>query len=186
MTSKRPRCIKPIFELSFMPQALASDPSKTIMHYAGGTSPPKSPAAWAAFVAQIFEGLVERYGAETVRSWRVEVWNEPNGCGFWCPASKQYQAEYFAFYNTTARAIAAVDPLISVGGPATAALAWVADFINFTATNDVPRAFVSTHSYPTDYRGPGELTRTSWEDGVIAQAAVAAAAGLPLVLTEVR
>ena len=176
--------IKPIFELSFMPQALASDPSKTIMHYAGGTSPPKSPAAWATFIADIFTELIARYGADEVRSWKAEVWNEPNGCGFWCPASKEYQAEYFAFYYTTARAIATVDPFIAVGGPATAALAWVAEFINYTAAVSAPRSFVSTHSYPTDYRAPGALTRTAWEDGVIAAAGTAAAAGLPLVLTE--
>ena len=66
--------IRPIFELSFMPEALASDPSKTIMHYKGGTSPPKDPKAWAALVAGVVQGCVDRYGVEEVRSWRFEVW----------------------------------------------------------------------------------------------------------------
>lgn len=77
---------------------------------------------------------------------------EPNGCGFWCPASQNYQAEYFDFYNYTSHAVRSVDPFLSVGGPATAGLAWVPEFINFTATVGAPRAFVSTHSYPTDLR----------------------------------
>ena len=85
--------VKPIFELSFMPQALASDPSKTIMHYAGGTSPPKSPAAWAAFISGIFEGLVQRYGSEEVQSWRIEVWNEVRS------EADVATAQYFAVDN---------------------------------------------------------------------------------------
>jgi xylan 1,4-beta-xylosidase len=122
--------IRPIFELSFMPEALASDPTKTIMHYKGGTSPPKDPAKWAALVAGVVQGCVDRYGLDEVRSWRFEVWNEPNGCGFFCPASGNYQEEYFAFYNTTATAVRSVDSLLSVGGPATAGLAWVSDFLS--------------------------------------------------------
>ncbi len=66
--------IRPIFELSFMPEALASDPTKTIMHYRGGTSPPKDPSKWAALVSGVVQGCVDRYGVEEVRSWRFEVW----------------------------------------------------------------------------------------------------------------
>lgn len=68
--------IKPIFELSFMPKALAFDPSKTIMHYEGGTSAPKDFAKWAKFISDVFTGLVDRYGVEEIRTWRTEVWNE--------------------------------------------------------------------------------------------------------------
>ncbi len=66
--------IRPIFELSFMPDSLASDPTKTIMHYKGGVSPPKDPRKWAALVAGVVQGCVDRYGLEEVRSWRFEVW----------------------------------------------------------------------------------------------------------------
>jgi xylan 1,4-beta-xylosidase len=37
-----------------------------------------------------------------------------------------------------------------VGGPATAAAAWVGDFLRFTAENRVPVDFVSTHGYADD------------------------------------
>jgi xylan 1,4-beta-xylosidase len=69
--------LAPLLELSFMPEALAADPSKTIMHYKGITSAPKDFNQWGAFIADVFQGLVARYGVETVRSWRTEVWNEP-------------------------------------------------------------------------------------------------------------
>jgi hypothetical protein len=48
----------------------------------------------------------------------------------------------------------------------------------------MPASFVSTHSYPTDYRHDADMTRSSFEDGVIAAAQIAQAANLPFVLTE--
>lgn len=66
--------IKPIFELSFMPADLAYDKTKTIMHYAGITSAPRSLDAWGAFIHDVAQALVNRYGVDEVRSWRFEVW----------------------------------------------------------------------------------------------------------------
>jgi xylan 1,4-beta-xylosidase len=65
--------LRPIVELSFMPEQLASDPSRTIMHYKGGTSPPRDPAQWAAFITEMFGQLAARYGVEELRTWPVEV-----------------------------------------------------------------------------------------------------------------
>jgi len=50
----------------------------------------------------------------------------------------------------------------------------------------VPADYLTTHSYPSDYRHlpNASLQRTLWEDGIAAAAAVAGAAGLPLVITE--
>ena len=138
--------IAPLIELSFMPEALAKDPSKTIMHYKGGTSAPRDFNVWGDFIAEVFRGLVDRYGVDVVRSWRTEVWNEPADCGFYCPPpGVTNQESYWQLYNASARAIKSVDPLIPVGGPATAALEWVADFVNFTQTLQVPADYLTTH-----------------------------------------
>jgi xylan 1,4-beta-xylosidase len=136
--------IKPILELSFMPEALASDPSSTIMHYKGITSPPSSFPAWAAFVTDFVQKLVERYGVDEVRSWAIEVWNEPADGGkgsFWDGTFLQYME----LYNYTARAIKAVDPLIPVGGPATAGLGYITEFLAFVKNNSVPIDVLTTH-----------------------------------------
>ena len=78
-----------------------------------------------------------------------------------------------------------MDALLSVGGPATAKLAWVPEIINYTGAGSlVPLSFVSTHSYPTDLRHMAQPNRTVYEDQIIEQAEIAHAAGLPLVLTE--
>ena len=71
-----------------------------------------------------------------------------------------------------------------MGGPATARLAWVTEFINITgAGKRMPAKFLSTHSYPTDYKGV--IKRTTGEDNIILKAKEAEIAGLPLVLTEI-
>lgn len=55
------------------------------MHYKGITSTYSSAAAWSSFIGALFSALEARYGASEVQRWRVEVWNEPQGCGFfWC------------------------------------------------------------------------------------------------------
>ncbi len=46
-----------------------------------------------------------------------------------------------------------------MGGPATAANAWIDDFIAFCTKNQLPADFISTHHYPTDAFGqPGDDT----------------------------
>jgi xylan 1,4-beta-xylosidase len=139
--------LTPLFELSFMPAALAYNASKTIMHYGGITSAPRDFDEWHDFVAQVFAGLVGRYGVERVRTIRTEVWNEPQGCGFYCPPpGVSNQESYWQLYNASARAVKSVDALIPVGGPATAGLAWISDFVNFTGGGKaVPADYVTSH-----------------------------------------
>ena len=79
--------------------------------------------------------------------WYFEVWNEPN-IDFWNGIPRQ--ESYFDLYAHTARALKAVNPRLRVGGPATAAAAWVPDFLKYAATNHVPVDFVSTHGYADD------------------------------------
>jgi xylan 1,4-beta-xylosidase len=43
-----------------------------------------------------------------------------------------------------------VSPRLRVGGPSTAAAAWIGDFLKFTADNHIPVDFVSTHGYADD------------------------------------
>ena len=91
--------------------------------------------------------LIERYGEAEVAQWYFEVWNEPN-IDFW--GGVPPQRSYFDLYDHTARALKAVNPKIRVGGPATAAAAWVDDFLRHTAEQHVPVDFVSSHGYADD------------------------------------
>jgi xylan 1,4-beta-xylosidase len=98
---------------------------------------------------------VDRYGLDEVRQWFFEVWNEPNLTAF----GSGTQVDYFELYRYTVEAIKGVDAMLKVGGPATAANAWIDDFLAFCKTNDLPADFISTHHYPTDAFGkPGDDT----------------------------
>src|SRR3990170_1827552 len=112
--------IKPFVELGFTPQALKTSDNK-IFYWNGNTSHPDR-AGWRALVDAFVRHLRHRYGAEEVRSWYFEVWNEPNLKDFWEKADKQ---AYFNLYEDSVRTIKAIDPQLRVGGPSTAGAAWV-------------------------------------------------------------
>lgn len=146
--------MRPFVELSFMPTTLASG-GQTVFHYAANVSPPKDYAHWATLIRKLVAHWVERYGLAEVREWFFEVWNEPNLDAF----GSGRQDEYFKLYRYTVEAIKVVDSMLKVGGPATAANAWVDDFIGFCIKNRLPADFISTHHYPTDAFGqPGDDT----------------------------
>jgi len=137
--------MKPFIELSFMPERLASG-TDTVFHYKGNITPPKDYEAWGNLVAALAAYLQDRYGADEVERWFFEVWNEPNLVYFWSGT----QAEYFQLYAHAAKAIKRVNPRFRVGGPSTAANAWVSETLAFCEKEGVPLDFISTHHYPTD------------------------------------
>ncbi len=140
--------VKPFVEISFMPKKLAFNPDA--LHpfwYKPNVSPPKNMDRWDDLIRHFAQHLVERYGIDEVASWYFEVWNEPN-IDFWNGIPRQ--RSYFDLYAHTARALKTVSPRLRVGGPSTAASAWVGDFLKFTTANHVPVDFVSTHAYADD------------------------------------
>jgi xylan 1,4-beta-xylosidase len=75
--------MKPFVELGFMPSALASG-DQTIFWWKGNVSPPKDYQKWEDLIRNLVEHFTERYGADEVKTWYFEVWNEPNlSPGFW-------------------------------------------------------------------------------------------------------
>lgn len=146
--------MRPFMELSFMPQTLSSGPD-IVFHYKANITPPRDLHQWEVLIGKLVQHWVSRYGLEEVTQWFFEVWNEPNLQAFWTGT----QDDYFHLYERTARAIKNVHADLKVGGPATAANEWIAEFIDFCNTWKVPNDFISTHHYPTDAFGkPGDDT----------------------------
>ncbi len=139
--------VRPLVELSFMPRALAARDVRQSFWYRPIVAPPRDYARWDALITAFARHLIERYGAEEVRQWYFEVWNEPN-LDFW--AGRPRQSSYWTLYDHTARALKAVDSGLRVGGPATAQAAWIADFIRHCKEASIPLDFVSTHAYGND------------------------------------
>jgi len=136
------RHIKPFVELGFTPEALKTS-DNSIFYWHGNTSHPK-PDMWKDLVAAFVQHIEQRYGADEVRSWYFEVWNEPNLSGFWEGAD---QKAYFDLYDLTATTIKGIDPALRVGGPSTAGAAWVPEFLDHVAQSGAPVDFVTTHTY---------------------------------------
>jgi xylan 1,4-beta-xylosidase len=143
--------LRPIVELSFMPHDLAADPERTVFDYRGIISPPRDLGRWSDLVAALVRHVIERFGADEIRRWAFEVWNEPNLGVFWAGD----EAAYFALYDASVRAVRSVDATLRVGGPATAAVGWVDDLLAHAAEAHVPLDFLTTHTYglpPLDLR----------------------------------
>ncbi|MGH6751273.1 MAG: GH39 family glycosyl hydrolase, partial [Bradyrhizobium sp.] len=73
--------IRPFVELGFTPNAMKTS-EQTIFYWKGNTSHP-DPGMWRDLIDAYIRHLRQRYGAEEVRRWYFEVWNEPNLAGFW-------------------------------------------------------------------------------------------------------
>ncbi|MBS0030542.1 GH39 family glycosyl hydrolase [Chitinophaga sp. 22321] len=134
--------MKPFVELGFMPSALASG-AKTIFWWRGNVTPPKDYEKWAGLVKDLTRHFTERYGADEVKTWYFEVWNEPNLDGFWAGT----QEDYFKLYTYSANAIKSINPSYRVGGPGTAGAAWEPEMIAYCNKHQVPIDFISTHAY---------------------------------------
>lgn len=135
--------MKPFVELGFMPNALASG-NQTIFWWRGNVTPPKDYEKWAGLIKNLIEHFTERYGADEVKTWYFEVWNEPNlSPGFWTGT----QEEYFKLYKYTAQAVKSINKEYRVGGPGTAGAAWEPEMIEYCHKNNVPIDFISTHAY---------------------------------------
>ncbi len=135
--------MKPFVELGFMPNALASG-HQTIFWWRGNVTPPKDYDKWGALIKNLTEHFTERYGADEVKTWYFEVWNEPNlKPGFWTGT----QDDYFKLYKYAALAVKSVNKDYRVGGPATAGAAWETEMIDYCYKNNLPIDFISTHSY---------------------------------------
>ncbi len=140
--------VRPLVELSFMPQKMAADPKKIFgFWYKPNVAPPSSYTLWDDMLDAFARHLIERYGIDEVAQWYFEVWNEPN-IGFW--GGEPYQPTYYELYDHSARALKRVNERLRVGGPATAQAAWAGDFIKHCHDNNVPVDFVSSHVYAND------------------------------------
>lgn len=140
--------VRPFVEISFMPKKLSSDPNA--LHpfwYKQNVAPPKNWDKWERLIKAFAQHLIRRYGEDEVAQWYFEVWNEPN-IDFWAGVPKQ--STYFELYDHTARALKSVSIRLRVGGPATAAAAWVDAFLSHVDQNDGLVDFVSSHGYADD------------------------------------
>ncbi|MFZ0394810.1 MAG: beta-xylosidase [Terracidiphilus sp.] len=115
--------VRPFVELGFMPRDLAASVpgiAEYQLHYPrptmGGSvnNPPRDYGMWRDLIRNYVAHLVKRYGAEEVRTWYFEVWNEPDII-YWHGTEQ----EYFKLYDYAVDGVRSALPGARVGGPAT-------------------------------------------------------------------
>jgi xylan 1,4-beta-xylosidase len=171
--------IRPFVESSFFPKDIAAPNSKIQFWWKGNITPPENFDKWGALIDAFVRHCLQRYGADEVRHWYFEVWNEPNLYqAFWDGTRSQY----FELYRVTVQAIKNIDSALRVGGPATSNFVpderfdsetediskqitfqmkdlgeghwkgvWIETFLAFCEQNKLPVDFIACHPYPTDY-----------------------------------
>ena len=162
--------IRPFVEISFMPDALASG-KQTIFWWKANVTPPKSyerrlfasPRSgsgkvnvklpkpyerWDDLIKDLVQHWTERYGADEVKRWYFEIWNEADYAAFFGPRDPdRRREEYFELYAHTAADIKSVNANYCVGGPAGSQTIWIQPLIEFCRTNHSPLDFISFHTY---------------------------------------
>jgi len=144
--------MRPFVEISFMPQALASDATKiqTLLWYnnqSPNISPPRDWTVWQTFMQNLVQHLETRYGAAEVRNnWYFEIWNESS----WMYSAGN--AGYNQLYQNTVQGLLKADPMLKVGGPAESqggSTFMVDSIIKFAKApaNNAKLDFVSYHAY---------------------------------------
>lgn len=154
--------LRPIVEADFMPDDLASgEPSR---NYCGGlVNAPKDYHKWRDLIYHTVQHLEERYGADEVRHWYFEIWNEPDlrtyfigGGGFLVKSGPEAGKPLYKMYDYFADGAKATDPHVKVGGPGLAGsdqlfsafLKHVTRETNYaTGAVGAPVDFVSWHHY---------------------------------------
>ncbi len=148
--------MKPFVEIGFMPEKLASDNFKderanfnedTVFWWKANVTPPKKYEKWDALIKTLVQHWTDRYGADEVKTWRFEVWNEPNLNIFWRLAEKDRLPEYLKLYEHTAKAVKSVNKDYPVGGPSGAGPVFIEELIDYCNKKKVPLDFISYHTY---------------------------------------
>ena len=148
--------MKPFVELGFMPEKLASDSFKderpdfnedTVFWWKANVTPPKKYEKWDALIKALVQHWTDRYGADEVKTWRFEVWNEPNLNIFWRLAEKDRLPEYLKLYEHTAKAVKSVNKDYPVGGPSGAGPVFIEELIDYCNKKKVPLDFITYHTY---------------------------------------
>jgi len=159
------RHMKPLAQVSFMPEALSRKPEsdgtqtttdhKKVKHYTGWDQPPTDYAKFATLVNEWVKHCIARYGKKEVEGWYWEIWNEPD-ISYW----KGTTDEYIKLYDYAADAIKRALPTAKVGGPETTnpngqkAADFLRKFLEHvaggqnlaTGKNGVPLDFITFHA----------------------------------------
>ena len=145
--------LKPFFQISFMPKALARDLQKTNYFIGYNSSLPKDLEKWNYLISELIKHCIDRYSLEEILTWPICLWNEPDTTpqilGF------ENKEEFFPFYASTYKTVKSIDPRLSFGTPALLFLPedqldWYHPFFEYCKNNNCMPDFFNVHFYDDD------------------------------------
>jgi len=110
-------------------------------------TPPEKYEKWDALITTLVRHWTDRYGADEVKTWRFEVWNEPNLNVFWRLSDEERLPAYLKLYEHTAKAVKAVNKDYAVGGPSGAGPVFIDELIDYCNKKKLPLDFITYHTY---------------------------------------
>lgn len=141
--------LRPLIQFSFMPKALAKDPSLTIFYNPVILSEPKDYTKWAFLIRNLTSHFIDRYGVEEVRTWLFSFWNVP------------FRSYVFSFdtdeiayelYRITRASVKECDSHLAFGTPSYGSLSFDCpeyyDFLDYCSANNCFPDFYNLHCYP--------------------------------------
>ncbi|WP_150274489.1 GH39 family glycosyl hydrolase [Paenibacillus tepidiphilus] len=146
--------LKPLIQLSFMPESLASQPGKTVFASRFNTSPPKDIKLWNRLVTELVTHLQQRYGRTRVSEWLFCVWNEPD------TSSQMFgfgdDSLFYELYLNTYHSVKACDSTLRFGTPSLLmtsdySIGWARDFIRWTRKHECVPEFLNLHFYADNF-----------------------------------
>ncbi len=156
--------VKPFIVCGGLPDVLLEGP---IRRNEGGAAAnrPADYGRYQDLITQMLRRLVKTYGAQEVRTWYFEVWDQPDHLGSWAggreapftePVGAEHVQPFNRLYDHFAAAADSVDPGIRIGGPGLAGdVSFLRHFLSHCARgkNSVTGgkgarlSFVSWHRY---------------------------------------
>ncbi|MBQ4159564.1 MAG: hypothetical protein IJD83_01400, partial [Clostridia bacterium] len=163
-----------LLSYNFIPPCISSDPEevskvcKKATRYKGKfivTAPPKDYKLWEEICYNYTKHIVERYGFERVKQWKLQCFNEPDSRSFFMRSEENRAIkakEYCKLYDAFEAGIRRVSDDLFIGGPA---LAFYCDFLDVFLThvreNKKKMDYICFHVYgtgPDALNAGGEIT----------------------------
>lgn len=141
--------IRPYTELGFMPRMLASKQQFANWQHRPNVSFPRSLKNWSRLVEHFLRHLIQRYGEETVLTWKFNMWTSPDleiRGGYW----HESMESFFLFYRVTYNAIKTVNEMLLFGGPDFSipnGLGWYEAFFDYCRQYEMKPDFLTVHLY---------------------------------------
>lgn len=144
--------IKPIVQLSFMPQELAKKNSKKIFLGKTIISEPKDINKWDKLVQTFLKHLINKYGINEIKTWLFSVWSEPSTSNFLFGLEDPV---FFELYEHTYKDVKNIDKELKFIGPASFSAygkseGWLKKFLVFAKKKNIIPDFISVHYYDVD------------------------------------